>query len=47
MNLSEFKTCELVKELKTREGIKFTIVEPCMDVEVKISGPAIVIEVVD
>lgn len=45
--LKEFKTWELVEELKTREGVKTTIVEPHVDEKVEVNGPAIVLVVID
>ena len=45
--LKEYKTCELVEELKTREGVKIHIAEPYKDLEVSVNGPAIVLVVID
>ena len=47
MNLSDINTCDLVEELQRREGVDTTIVEPYVDTEVKASGPAIVLVVID
>lgn len=47
MDLSSIKTCDLVKELQTREGVETTIAEPYQDVAVKVNGPAIVLVVID
>lgn len=47
MELKEISTCELVKELKTREGVEATTVEPYEDYECKVNGPAIVLTVID
>lgn len=47
MSLSNVPTCDLVKELQTREGVETTIAEPYQDVEVKVNGPAIVLTVID
>lgn len=47
MDLSNVLTCDLVKELQTREGVETTIAEPYQDVEVKVNGPAIVFVVID
>ena len=46
--LKQFKTCELVKELELREGVKTQIVEP-YDVYTasEIEGPAIILTVID
>lgn len=45
--LSEFKTCEIVNELKTREGVTAHWAEPHSDKEVKVSGPALVLIITD
>ena len=37
--LKDYKTCELVKELKEREGVIAHWAEPYEDKEVKINGP--------
>ncbi len=47
MNLSCISTCDLVRELQTREGVETTIAEPYQDAEVKVNGPAIVLVVID
>lgn len=46
-SLKEIKTCELVEELKTREGVEAQWAEPYEDLEVKVNGPAIVLTVID
>ena len=45
--LSEFKTCEGVNELKKREGVTAHWAEPHNDEELKVSGPALVLIVID
>lgn len=45
--LSEFKTCELVDELRKREGVETHIAEPYQDVTVSVNGPAVVLVVID
>ena len=45
--LSEYKTCELVEELRKREGIETHIAEPYQDVAVSVNGPAVVLVVID
>jgi len=45
--LSEFKTCDLVDELRKREGVETHIVEPYQDVTVSVNGPAVVLVVID
>ena len=42
--LSEFKTCDLVDELRKREGVETHIAEPYQDVTVSVNGPAVVID---
>lgn len=45
--VSEFKTCELVDELRKREGVETHIAEPYQDVTVSVNGPAMVLVVID
>ena len=45
--LSEFKTCELVEELRKREGVETHIAEPYQDVAISVNGPAVVLVVID
>ena len=45
--LSEFKTCDLVDELRKREGVETHIAEPYQDVTVSVNGPAAVLVVID
>lgn len=47
MKLTSVKTCELVEELKRREGVKAYIAEPYQAKTVTINGPAIVLVVTD
>lgn len=47
MEEKNIKTCDLVKELQKREGVKTIIAEPYQDVDVKVNGPAIVLVVID
>ena len=46
-DLSEFATCELVEELRTREGVEVTDVEPYEEFRAEVEGPAIVLVVID
>lgn len=46
-SLHNVPTCELVDELKRREGVKTTIAEPYQDISVQVNGPAIVLVVID
>lgn len=45
--LSEFKTCDLVDELRKREGVETHIAEPYQDVTVSVNGPAVELVVID
>lgn len=45
--LSEFKTCDLVSELRKRDGVETHIAKPYQDVTVSVNGPAIVLVVID
>ena len=47
MELKNAKTCELVEELKKREGVEVKIAEPHKDMSVSVNGPAVVLIVVD
>ena len=45
--VSEFKTCDLVDELRKREGVETHIAVPYQDVTVSVNGPAVVLVVID
>lgn len=45
--LSNYKTCELVEELKTREGVETHWAEPYEDKNIQVNGPALVFVVID
>lgn len=45
--LSSYKTCELVEELKTREGVETHWAEPYEDKNIQVNGPALVLVVID
>ena len=47
MELKNARTCELVEELKKREGVEVKIAEPYKDMAVSVNGPAVVLIVVD
>lgn len=47
MSIKEAPTCELVAELSAREGVDATTAEPYQTVQIKVSGPAIVLVVTD
>ena len=45
--LKNAKTCELVEELKKREGVEVKIAEPHKDMSVSVNGPAVVLVIID
>lgn len=45
--LENVPTVDLVRELTRREGVKTTTAEPYQDVRIEVSGPAVVLEVID
>lgn len=45
--LSKYMTCELVEELKGREGVETHTAGPDARLEVKADGPVVVLVVVD
>jgi hypothetical protein len=47
MEIKDFKTCELVEELKKREGVEAHWAEPYKDFEISVNGPAVVLVVID
>ena len=47
MNLENVPTANLVTELRKREGVETTIVEPYQDAEVSVKGTAMVLVVTD
>ena len=47
INLSDIPTCQLVEELKKREGVETTIVDPYEDGTVTINGPGTILVVTD
>ena len=44
---AHFDTCDLVDELKKREGVEPHIAEPHQDITVSVNGPAVVLVVID
>ena len=46
-NLSDVKTCELVEELKLREGVETILAGPYESQKVLVEGPAVVLVVTD
>lgn len=47
MNLSSIKTCELVEELKKREGVEIKYAEPNQKTDIFVNGPAVILIVID
>lgn len=47
MNLESVPTIDLVTELRKREGVETTVVEPYQDAAVIVPGPALVLVVMD
>lgn len=45
--LKNFRTCELVEELKNREGVETHMAEPYGNVKLEVDGPAIALVVID
>lgn len=47
-SIKDYKTCELVEELKKREGVEFDEILPYVEKDLGvISGPTIVLTVID
>ena len=47
MSIETFPTANLITELRKREGVETTVVEPYQDVAVSVNGPALVLVVTD
>lgn len=47
IQLRNFRTKELVEELKTREGVETKYAEPYQDFNISVNGPAIILIVTD
>ncbi len=47
MDIKNLPTCELVTELKKREGVEAHTIGPSASITVKADGPAIIIAVID
>lgn len=45
--MKDKKTCELVEELASREGVKKITVEPYDDCQIAVNGPAVILVVED
>ena len=46
-DIHKISTCELVKELETREGVQTTWLEPYQNETFTVEGPAIIFTVID
>lgn len=47
MEIKDFKTCELVEELKKREGVETIVINPYEKEKIEIEGPMILLKIVD
>ena len=47
VNLESVPTVDLVTELRKREGVETTVIEPYQDAAVSVNGPALVLVVTD
>ena len=47
MNLEGVSTVDFVTELRKREGVETTVIEPYQDAAVSVNGPALVLVVTD
>lgn len=47
MDLSGVKTCELVKEIESREGVEKVWAEPYQTKELSVEGPATILIIID
>lgn len=47
MNLESVPTVDIVTELRKREGVETTVIEPYQDAAVSVNGPALVLVVTD
>lgn len=47
MDLKDVKTCDLVEELKRREGVETEFAEPHEDKKISVNGPAVILIVSD
>lgn len=47
IDLKDVATCDLVAELKQREGVDTHIADPYQDITVTANGPAVVLVVID
>nr|DAP73557.1 MAG TPA: hypothetical protein [Caudoviricetes sp.] len=47
MNIEIIPTADLITELRKREGVETTVVEPYQDAAFSVNGPALVLVVTD
>jgi hypothetical protein len=47
VNIEIVPTADLITELRKREGVETTVVEPYQDAAVSVNGPALVLVVTD
>lgn len=47
MNIKDYSTKELCEELQKREGVEVDIIDPYIDRQFTVNGPALVFVVVD
>lgn len=47
MELASIRTCDLVEELKKREGVETHVIGPSAKLAVEADGPAVVLVVID
>lgn len=47
MGLNEVKTCELMEELRDREGVEIIQAEPYQQMDISVEGPAVILIVTD
>lgn len=47
MELKDIKTCDLVAELQSREGVEVVHAEPHQEKDISVNGPAVILIVTD
>ena len=45
--IKDIATCDLIAELRNREGVEVQTAEPYQDIAVSVNGPAVVLVVAD
>lgn len=46
-NIEKIETCDLVAELRKREGVEESILSPTAEATIKVEGPAVVLVIID